>query len=72
MSECGHKPKCPSAVYTRWRCAHRTHVEDGVRAGIISAESARKHLQGYGLPLSAIRVVFKGEPPPLPKTERLW
>lgn len=71
--DCVHKPPCPVLV-SRWACGQRTSAEAAVKRGLIKRESAERLLAKYGVSLTPISLVYKGQKPETrePITETLF
>ncbi len=70
LLDCRHKPSCPLTA-GRWQCGLRTRIEAGVNQGLITREDGRLLLQHYGLPMTPLSKVYKGEPTAGPEQGRL-
>jgi len=57
---CPHAPRCAPEI-SRWICGKRTEIEQAVKDGGVSREEAGKLLATYGVPMSAIQRVYRGE-----------
>lgn len=60
--DCLHRPPCGRLI-THWVCGQRTNAEDAVKRGLIKRESAERLMKKYGVALTPISLVYKGEQP---------
>jgi hypothetical protein len=56
---------------SRWACGQRTATESAVARGLITREAAMKLLTKYGVPMTAMSRVYRGERPAEPEQGKL-
>jgi hypothetical protein len=60
MGSCNHRPPCRADAAV-WVCCQRTRIEDAVRRGLITRESALSLLTKYRVPITDMKAVYRGE-----------
>lgn len=60
MNDCRHRPTCGEAA-TRFVCGQRTAIEHAVNRGLIDRASAAKLLAKYGVGMTPVSKVYKGQ-----------
>lgn len=70
LLDCRHKPPCPITA-SRWRCGRRTQIELAVNRGVVERDAARRLLAGYGVPMTPLSRVYRGDAPPAPEQGKL-
>lgn len=60
MNDCRHRPTCGEAA-TRFACGQRTAIEHAVNRGLIERAGAERLLAKYGVPLTPVSKVYKGQ-----------